>query len=119
MNAIIKLEVIGDDCHAYMWALNRGKIKYPKIREMCRAMKYGQTKYYPSVTCLENNGRNLIERMMKDYSHAKNLGFRGVFDWYTLEPGQYKIRQCIGLGMMQIKYITVNLDGSIHEGNNA
>jgi len=119
MNAIIKLEVVGDDCHAYMHALDRGKIKNIQVREMCRAMKYGQVRYYPSVTCLEQNGRTPIPRMMKDYSHAQKLGARGVYDWYTLEPGRYEIRECVELGVMRTRRITVAPDGSIQEDNDA
>lgn len=119
MNAILKLEVIGDDCHAYMHALDRGKIKNIQTREMCRAMKYGQARYYPSIMRLEQNRRIPVERMMKDYSNAKKLGTHGVFDWYSLEPGRYEIRECVELGAMRTKYITVNDDGSISESDNA
>ena len=119
MNAILKLEVIGDDCHAYMHALDRGKIKNIQIREMCRAMKYGQARYYPSVAHLGQNGCIPVERMMKDYSNAKKLGARGVFDWYSLEPGRYEIHECVELGVMRTRHITVNHDGSISEDNNA
>lgn len=118
MNAIVKLEIIGDNYHAYVAALNSGKIKHIKIKEMCQALKYGQPKYYPSIFRIDDGHRIRIGRMMKDYSQAKKLGERNVFDWYTLQPGTYEINECVALGVMAMKIIVVNDDGSVAESNN-
>jgi len=115
MRAVLRLEIIGDNWHQYRRMLDAGKLGRTHFRDDIRAIRYGRRQLRPWVARLigvDNCGfqREFITGM-RDYSLARGIGLRGIYEYFALKPGVYEVNECVRLGYARRYFIRVdNLD---------
>lgn len=92
MKVIIELEVIGNDYLHYLHCERIGKlkIKHPLFEERYRRIM-GWFPEWPSVTLLNKDGTETRLRGTNDYSRANSTGSRGVYKYFILDDGYYRV----------------------------
>jgi hypothetical protein len=113
MRAVLRLELIGDNYHAYAKLSREGKIRYPRLRDEIDAIRFGQKRFRPWVARITGTdahfglARSFSQPVMNDYSQANAIGSRGIFAWYALESGLYEVNECVALGKARRYFIRV------------
>lgn len=110
MRSVLRLEVIGDNFIQYLCSINRGQAPIPHIKKYVQVLKYGQEHFYPTVYKI--TGEKLTG--IRDYTEAIGIGMRGIYLIFTLEPGIYRVHECIKLGRMR-DYCIASGDGIYRE----
>jgi len=94
MLAVLELEIIGDNYYSYKrtpQAVSKRTERYAEY--------LGRDKSRPWVARLIGLDpwygfqREFVKPQQKDYSQANSIGSRGVFVYYTLEPGIYEVNK--------------------------
>jgi len=93
MRAILKLEAIGDDIHAYKKLIRRGDIEPDNIRRIPAVKQMRSKAWVARITGLDREFRFQREflRGQRDYSGANAIGSRGVYIYYALTDGVYEV----------------------------
>lgn len=93
MRAVLKLEAIGDDIHAYKKLIRRGDIEPDNIRRIPAVKQMRSRAWVARITGLDPQyhfNREFV-RGQKDYSEANSVGSRGVYIYYALTDGVYEV----------------------------
>jgi len=93
MRAVLRLEAIGDDVHAYKKLIRRGDIAPDNIRRIPAVKQLRSRAWVARITGLDKNYRFKREFLtgQRDYSQANSVGSRGVYIYYALTDGVYEV----------------------------
>ena len=113
MRAVLQLEVIGEPYHWLRRNRHKGQTQRVfSMREEINIIRYGQKRYRPWVARISSIhgdgtlGREFITGM-RDWTHARRSGMRGVYEYFALRPGVYEVNECVRLGKARRYFIHV------------
>lgn len=115
MKAVLELEVIGDNLYAYRRMVREGKAD-PQPRQTAQADKLapkGTRPWVARITGLDAHyglSREFVRFQQKDYTQANSVGSRGVFVYYTLDPGVYEVNERVTWQKTRRYFIRVDSD---------
>lgn len=107
MRQLFRLERIGDNWQAYRRASECDESRPLPIRDIINIERYGSRRLASWVARIYPGFRREFLRGNVDFSSADDLGERGIYCIYALEPGVYEVNECRALGRAQRYFLRV------------